>query len=62
MKLTPDRRQIESGQYPLAKTLSGISFPDEPIARLRNHNATDHGNVDFRSFFKNLHSKLGKLM
>ena len=32
------------------------------IARLRNHNATDHDNVDFRSFFKNLYSKLGKLM
>ena len=32
MKLTPERRQIESGEYPLAKTLSGISFPDEPIS------------------------------
>ena len=31
-------------------------------ARLRNHNATDDDNVDFRSFLKNLHSKLGKLM
>ena len=31
-------------------------------ARLRNHNATDDDNVDFRSFQKNLHPKLGKLM
>ena len=32
------------------------------IARLRNHNAIDDDNVDFRSFKKSLHSKLGKLM
>ena len=29
------------------------------LARLPNHNATDDDNVDFRSFLKNLHSKLG---
>ena len=31
------------------------------IAKLRNHNATDDDNVDFRSFKKKLHSKLGKV-
>ena len=30
------------------------------LPRLRNHNATD--DVDFKSFWKILHSKLGKLM
>ena len=33
----------------------------EMIARLRNHNATDDGNVDFRSFRKDLYSKHGKI-
>ena len=48
-------------------TFSGVklsirSFVLSLIARLRNHNATDDDNEDFRSFKKNLHSKLGKLM
>ena len=30
------------------------------VARLRNHNATDDGNVDLRSFKKILYLKLGK--
>ena len=30
--------------------------------RLRNHNATDDHNEDLRSFKKDLHSKLGKLI
>ena len=43
--------------------LSIIKVPScQLIARLRNHNATEDDNVDFRSFLKNLHSKLGKLM
>ena len=29
---TQQRRQIESGKYPLTKTLSRVSFPDEPIS------------------------------
>ena len=32
------------------------------LPRLRNHNATDDGNLDFRSFRKILRSRLGKLM
>ena len=32
------------------------------MARLRNLNTTDDGNIDFRSLKKILHSKLGKLM
>ena len=32
------------------------------LPRLRNHNATEDGNVDFRSFRKILRTRLGKLM
>ena len=32
------------------------------LPRLRNHNATDDGNVDFRSFRNILRSRLGKLL
>ena len=35
---------------------------DPTLPRLRNHNAIDDDNVDFRSFQKSLNSKLGKLM
>ena len=31
------------------------------MTRLRNHNATDDGKVDFKKKQQNLHSKLGKL-
>ena len=34
----------------------------DTIPRLRNHNTTDDGNVDFRSFRKILRSRLGKLI
>ena len=32
------------------------------VARLRNHNTTDDGNVDFRYFKTILRSKLGKII
>ena len=38
--------------------LNRVNSLDYLAARLQNHNATDDGNVDFRSFKKkNLHSK-----
>ena len=42
-----------------------ISLKDlksEVLPRLRNHNATDDGNINFRYFRKILRSRLGKLM
>ena len=41
---------------------SGRDFVTSLIPRLRNHNATDDDNVDFRSFRKILYSKHEKLM
>ena len=39
-----------------------VQNPPRTIPGLRNHNATDDGNVDFRSFRKILRSRLGKFM